>query len=410
MLRFGAGITSSDLTVTEDANELLVQAESILGQGDSIRINDWAPGVATIERFVFENGTSVDRAAIDALNTGNHSPRAVGSISQQTAKVGQTFSFQVPGSFLSDADAGDTLTYTATLADGSALPAWLTFNAASRTFSGTASLSDAGISSLRVTLTDAVGLLEHALELRVATAIVLNGTEAGNVLAAPTSDDYQINGLGGNDTLTGNGGDDVLVGETGDDQLGGGVGSDRYIYNLGDGTDTIQFRNDSASSSIDTLEFGVGIEPNNVLVTGNAFSGDLRLSIWDPAANREVGNVYVLQGMSDNGTRVLDQVVSRERHDLDLGYAPRQGADRHARRRHPPDVYCKILCWATVETTTCAPEAATITSPVAPATIASKAGTAATPSTSGAARGWTNTGTLPVSTGSCSMLASCRRT
>ncbi|NTV75870.1 MAG: hypothetical protein HGA66_16905, partial [Holophaga sp.] len=32
---------------------------------------------------------------------------------------------------------GDTLTYTATQADGSALPTWLTFTAATRTFSGT---------------------------------------------------------------------------------------------------------------------------------------------------------------------------------------------------------------------------------------------------------------------------------
>ena len=45
----------------------------------------------------------------------------------------------MPANTFSDADSdiGDTLTYAVTLADGSALPSWLTFNAATRTLSGT---------------------------------------------------------------------------------------------------------------------------------------------------------------------------------------------------------------------------------------------------------------------------------
>ncbi|WP_418903715.1 putative Ig domain-containing protein, partial [Pokkaliibacter plantistimulans] len=34
-------------------------------------------------------------------------------------------------------DAGDSLTLSATLADGSALPSWLSFDASTGTFSGT---------------------------------------------------------------------------------------------------------------------------------------------------------------------------------------------------------------------------------------------------------------------------------
>ncbi|MGO4486789.1 DUF4082 domain-containing protein, partial [Rhizobium sp. 2TAF27] len=49
-----------------------------------------------------------------------------------------------------------TLTYSATAADGSALPAWLAFNASTRTFSGTP--TTAGNYGVKVTATDIGGL------------------------------------------------------------------------------------------------------------------------------------------------------------------------------------------------------------------------------------------------------------
>ncbi len=53
---------------------------------------------------------------------------------------------------------GDVLTYTATLADGSALPSWLVFDAATQTFSGTPSYDDAGVLAVKVMATDPEGL------------------------------------------------------------------------------------------------------------------------------------------------------------------------------------------------------------------------------------------------------------
>ena len=43
----------------------------------------------------------------------------------------------MPTGTFADVDLGDMLTYSATLANGSPLPAWLSFNAATRTFTGT---------------------------------------------------------------------------------------------------------------------------------------------------------------------------------------------------------------------------------------------------------------------------------
>jgi len=54
-----------------------------------------------------------------------------------------------------DVDSGDTLSYTATLSDGSALPSWLSFNAATRTFSSEGVTASAGTTvNVKVTATD----------------------------------------------------------------------------------------------------------------------------------------------------------------------------------------------------------------------------------------------------------------
>src|SRR5262249_34021020 len=68
------------------------------------------------------------------------------------------FSLVLPATTFIDVDAGDTLAYTATLANGTALPSWLSFNASTRTFSGTPTAADVGTLSVRATATDLGGL------------------------------------------------------------------------------------------------------------------------------------------------------------------------------------------------------------------------------------------------------------
>lgn len=78
-------------------------------------------------------------------------------ISNQTATEDAAYTFQFNSGTFSDADVGDTLTYTARMADGSALPSWLSFNSATRTFSGTPTNADVGTISIRVTADDGNG-------------------------------------------------------------------------------------------------------------------------------------------------------------------------------------------------------------------------------------------------------------
>lgn len=82
----------------------------------------------------------------------NHAPTVAAPLQDQQVIEGRGFSYVVPAGAFVDVDAADTLTFSATLADGSALPSWLVFDAQTRTFSGTA--EGAGTLSVRVTASD----------------------------------------------------------------------------------------------------------------------------------------------------------------------------------------------------------------------------------------------------------------
>ena len=70
------------------------------------------------------------------VDPGNSRPALLSQIPDQRAGLNSPFSYQVPADTFRDPD-DDPLVWTATLEDGSALPSWLGFTAATRTFSGT---------------------------------------------------------------------------------------------------------------------------------------------------------------------------------------------------------------------------------------------------------------------------------
>ncbi len=104
------------------------------------------------------NGGTVTNTFDVVVANSNDAPTLVNAIANQRGAETIAFSYQVPSNTFADVDVGDTLTYTATLADGSALPAWLTFNAATRTLSGTPALNQQGTLNIKVTATDGGGL------------------------------------------------------------------------------------------------------------------------------------------------------------------------------------------------------------------------------------------------------------
>ncbi|EDW1263772.1 calcium-binding protein, partial [Salmonella enterica subsp. enterica] len=100
---------------------------------------------------------------------------------------------------------------------------------------------------------------------------VLYGLAGNDVLNGQAGNDTLYGGEG-NDTLNGGDGDDILAGGAGNDILRGGAGNDTYLFNRGDGQDTL--RGDYHSKpETNTLQFGAGITADQVTVKRSGYSG-----------------------------------------------------------------------------------------------------------------------------------------
>jgi VCBS repeat-containing protein len=114
-------------------------------------------------------GATASSTLTITIHGANDAPVLAAQTAAQNATVGTAFSLVLPANTFTDVDTGDTLTYSSTLADGSALPSWLSFNAATRTFTGTPTAS--GTTSVRVTATDLGGLAtSETFNIAVSTA------------------------------------------------------------------------------------------------------------------------------------------------------------------------------------------------------------------------------------------------
>ncbi|WP_319243609.1 calcium-binding protein [uncultured Propionivibrio sp.] len=173
----------------------------------------------------------------------------------------------------------------------------------------------------------------------VATPTMLGGTAGGDALTASSGDQLVVGG-GGNDTITSSGsgndalyggdgndtivfsgyasttveggsGDDTirtdnfnycgaarrntLSGGSGNDRISAGAGTDTYLFNRGDGNDTIFDYGESNFSPVgdDTLVFGEGIRPDDVLVSR---AGDNLVAAVKDAANPLANDQVTVEG------------------------------------------------------------------------------------------------------------------
>ena len=120
---------------------------------------------------------------MSVLGTTNNAPTVAAVIPDQTATAGTAFSYAFPATTFSDAN-GDTLTYTATQADGTALPSWLSFSASTRTFSGTPQTADVATVSVKVTASDGSASVSDTFDIVVSVAV--RGAPFGVVVDAPS--------------------------------------------------------------------------------------------------------------------------------------------------------------------------------------------------------------------------------
>ena len=179
-------------------------------------------GKLTIEVTANDGHSTVASTFNLTVTNTNDAPVLSLALVGQSGNENTALSFTLPAGSFTDVDAGDSLSYTATLSDGSVLPSWLSFDAATQTFSGTPAASAIGTLSVLVAATD-----NH-------------GASAASVFTIEVADSFGgITGTDGDDLLIGSSGNDFFQAGSGNDELHGGAGDDSYYYMAGDGVNTI---------------------------------------------------------------------------------------------------------------------------------------------------------------------------
>jgi len=108
-----------------------------------------------------------NNAVATPSSSGNAAPTVANAIPDQITTAGAAFSYTFPADTFTDTDS--TLTYRATKQNGTALPAWLSFNATTRTFSGTPDGNDVGRLTVKVTATDGANDVSDSFGIIVIT-------------------------------------------------------------------------------------------------------------------------------------------------------------------------------------------------------------------------------------------------
>ena len=248
------------------------------------------PGNDAVGAYALRVRAATAAGSVDAgfrlrVDNVNDAPTVVGSVADGLEPLPvatrAAFSWVVPAGLFNDIDIGDTLTFAAALPGGSALPAWLKFDAGTRTLSGIRPAGDESTLVVAIRAADgagatAVALVEVSWRDAAGRARII-GTAAGDVFYGSAGND-DMDGLAGNDVLSGRAGDDTLVGGAGDDWLDGGTGFDVLVGGTGDDTFVVDRQNDvvkeQPGEGTDTVRAGVawtlGSNLENLTLTGVA--------------------------------------------------------------------------------------------------------------------------------------------
>lgn len=351
-LRFGEGIAPSDITIETKIGTLIL---SLAGTADHVDIQSWSYPSSQIERIEFSDGTvwnseqlheaaskpgngmnyliGTDRDDVLAGLDGNDT--LVGGIGDDTLEggAGNDVLDGGPGNDIylfkrgDGADAIGNSGFTASNVDvlrfGSGIdPGDIQVTRSS--FNDITLIVTGSNDSLRLfnwySDWKAIGQIEFAngtvwYEQDITAATLIANDEANYLLG--TGNSATMRGLGGNDTICGTLGNDVLEGGVGDDQLQGSGGNDIFLYQRGDGQDTIF--NNGFPGDFDTIRFAAGILPEDVNIVAT-LDGSLILILGDgadritvaptPDSERGIAGVQFHDG-SQWGSEEIERRITR---------------------------------------------------------------------------------------------------
>ncbi|PUE10577.1 putative Ig domain-containing protein [Limnohabitans sp. T6-20] len=311
----GVKITALPANGTLKLNGLTVQTDDVISKADldagklkyQGALNGNGSNYASCQ-FKVQDSRAINNEDMTAntltfnLAAVNDAPVLALAIPDQVGMKGSAFNYTVPANAFVDVDS--TLTYSATMADGSALPSWLSFNAATRTFSGTPSAI--GNVNLLIKVSDGSTTLSDAFVLSVGdssgSGINLSTISAGVggfVIDGGCHSAYSGFAISGAGDVNGDGLDDMIVSAYGSSGMANPV---TYVVfgksNLSPvklsalGTQGFEIRQEQASDKLGQSVSAAGD------VNGDGLA-DLLVSAneFDPASSRyDAGRSYVVFG------------------------------------------------------------------------------------------------------------------
>jgi len=325
--------------------------------------------------YTVTDGIAGVASALDVYLQGtNDAPILVAPLADQDFTFNKFFSWQMPSGSFADIDQGDTLDYSATLADSSPLPAWLNFDPITQTFSGMTPKT-VGYLDIRMTATDRVAATGSTVDSLATSDIfrisishgnegVGNGQDAapaglasnfndgtgtstgnpgagslnnnilqggsGNNILTDSSGNNLFDGGNGADKLNGGAGNELFIGGAGNDTITTGAGADIIALNRGDGQDTVV----AGTGADNTISLGGGIDYQDLamnksgrdlildtgLSTGSGKAHDqIVLKDWFAGtANRSVVNLQIVLDNMTYNPASLDTMVNRQVQNFDF--------------------------------------------------------------------------------------------
>ena len=245
-----------------------------------------------------------------------------------------------------------TLSYTATLSDDSPLPAWLSFDALTQTFSGTPTNSDLGTISIKVTADDGTSTVNDVFDLTVTNTN--DPPVIGGVNSATLTEDVDPdldNLLEANDALT------ISDPDVGEVQLP--AGDDRRDLRQPDHRcrGQLELRSGQYPASIQQIDAGESVTDVVTVSTADGTTHDITITIdgaEDAAGDRWRDHGHV----TEDGIRHFTVPANTFRRRRCLRHADatprrcpmtarcRPGADLRCRWPRPSAVHRPTVTWA----------------------------------------------------------------
>ena len=148
------------MTSSEQMDAQVALIDSMYSSAGAVAIDRTLVGAAADDTLhdVIQETVGATSVSSETALPANHIPVVGAEFADQIATEGAAWRYTLPAGAFTDPDAGDKLTYSIRLVNGEALPAWLSFDAATGTFSGTPDAAAVGNLSVQVTATDTGGL------------------------------------------------------------------------------------------------------------------------------------------------------------------------------------------------------------------------------------------------------------